>query len=495
MSSNNPIKTSRWNRFLQGRSISRRLLGWSFSVLVLVGALASFQLSYSIRKEMLELVDTNLIQYANSLYMLEQQVQGYGHVSEPLKFDDDEEDDDDKDKDKHDNKEHSSKKAPKLVLKNKSSAAYGEQGIAFQIWDAQSKQLIIRSKNATDTPIKDFKTGFSNQKVGEQVWRTYVHFDREKQRVIVVAQEQALTDHIIGETVMRLITPILLGFLVLLGLFYWLIRRGLRPLSELNRAIGQRSPLNLQAIQVKKAPAEITPVVNSINTLMHTLEDSLNKERHFTGNAAHELRTPLAVIDTLTQTAIKTQDPTILPKIKAAADHARRQIEQLLTLARLDANAGLNKAAPVNLYNMCQTVSADLFNVHAKPVEIQLHGDHDSIVQSTPEMLYILLKNLIDNAMSHTPEHGIVRIDVSASLQPSVQITDTGTGIAPEQLTRITERFYRAEQKHEGFGIGLSIVQRICQLHQATLSITNRNDGQTGLCVRILFPPVISPVI
>ena len=228
---------------------------------------------------------------------------------------------------------------------------------------------------------------------------------------------------------------------------------------------------------------------------MHTLEDSLNKERHFTGNAAHELRTPLAVIDTLTQTAIKTQDPTILPKIKAAADHARRQIEQLLTLARLDANAGLNKAAPVNLYNMCQTVSADLFNVHAKPVEIQLHGDHDSIVQSTPEMLYILLKNLIDNAMSHTPEHGIVRIDVSASLQPSVQITDTGTGIAPEQLTRITERFYRAEQKHEGFGIGLSIVQRICQLHQATLSITNREDGQTGLCVRILFPPVISPVI
>ena len=242
MSSNNPIKTPRWTAFLQARSISRRLLAWSFSVLVLVGALASFQLSYSIRKEMLELVDTNLIQYANSLYMLEQQVQGYGHVSEPLKFDDDEEDDDDKDK--HDNKEHSSKKAPKLVLKNKSSAAYGEQGIAFQIWDAQSKQLIIRSKNATDTPIKDFKTGFSNQKVGEQVWRTYVHFDREKQRVIVVAQEQALTDHIIGETVMRLITPILLGFLVLLGLFYWLIRRSLRPLSELNRAIGQRSPLN-----------------------------------------------------------------------------------------------------------------------------------------------------------------------------------------------------------------------------------------------------------
>lgn len=486
MSSNKPIKPSRWTAFLQARSISRRLLAWSFSVLVLVGALASFQLSYSIRKEMLELVDTNLIQYANSLYMLEQQVQGYGHISEPLKFDDEEDDDDEQDK--HDQKKRSSNKTQNWILKNKKTTAYGGSGIAFQIWDAQSKQLIIRSKNATDTPIKEFKTGFSNQKVGEQVWRTYVHFDREKQRIIVVAQEQAITDHVINETVMRLITPILLGFVGLLGLFYFIIRRGLRPLSELNRAIGQRSPLNLQAIQLQKPPAEITPVVHSINTLMHTLEDSLNKERHFTGNAAHELRTPLAVIDTLTQTAIKTQDPMILPKIKAATDHARRQIEQLLTLARLDANAGLNKSTPVNLYNMCQTVSADLFNVHAKPVEIQLHGDHDSIVQSTPEMLYILLKNLIDNAMSHTPEHGCVRIDVGVSPQPSVQITDTGTGIAPEQLTHITERFYRAEQKHEGFGIGLSIVQRICQLHQATLSITNRDDGTSGLCVHIVFP-------
>ena len=487
MSSNNLPQTSRWNNFLQQRSISRRLLAWSLSVLVLVGALASFQLSYSIRKEMLELVDTNLIQYANSLYMLEQQVQGYGHVSEPLKFDDE----DEEDKDKRDKKDHSSSKSSNWVLKNKSNTTYGDSGrygIAFQIWDAQSKQLIIRSKNATDTPMREFNTGFSNQKVGEQVWRTYIHFDRDKQRVIVVAQEQALTDHIISETVMRLITPILLGFLVLLGLFYWIIRRGLRPLSELNRAIGQRSPLNLQPIQVKKAPAEITPVVNSINTLMHTLEDSLNKERHFTGNAAHELRTPLAVIDTLAQTAIKTQDPSILPKIKAAADHARRQIEQLLTLARLDANAGLNKTTAVNLYAMCQTVSADLFNVHAKAVEIQLHGDTNSFVQSTPEMLYILLKNIIDNAVNHTPEHGTVRIDVGASPQPSVQITDTGTGIAPEQLARITERFYRAEQKHEGFGIGLSIVQRICQLHQAHLSITNREDGQTGLCVRITFP-------
>ena len=505
MSLNNQSKPSRWRAFMQRPSISRRLLAWSFSVLVLVGALASLQLSYSVRKEMLELVDSNLVQYANSLYMLEQQVQGYGHVSEPLKFDKDDDqehsdrgdehnggnDGNESDKSKHKKSDTASNPMVNLGLKNINTTTYGDRGIAFQIWDAQSKQLIIRSKNASENPMKEFKTGFSNQVLADQPWRTYVHFDRDKQRVIIVAQEQALTDHIISETVMRLLTPILLGFVGLLGLFYFIIRRGLRPLSALNRAIGQRSPLNLQAIQLQNPPAEITPVVHSINTLMHSLEDSLNKERHFTGNAAHELRTPLAVIDTLTQTAIKTQDPSILPKIKAATDHARRQIEQLLTLARLDANAGLNKAAPVNLYTMCQTVSADLFNVHTKSVEIQLHGEHDSVVQSTPEMLYILLKNIIDNAISHTPEHGCVRIDVSASPQPSVQITDTGTGIAPEQLARITERFYRAEQKHEGFGIGLSIVQRICQLHQASLSITNRDDGQSGLCVRIEFPRAI----
>lgn len=454
--------------------------------MVIAGILAAAQLAIGVRKEMRELIDANLMQYASSLYMLEQQVQGYGHVSEPLKLEDHDDDDDDDNGKKHDKKPA---KVTQQVPEGKtkvSSEFYSGYAVAFQIWDIPTSRLIIRSAGAPETALTTFEQGFSDQTVGPQQWRTYVHIDREQQRVIMVAQEQLLTQHLIREIVIRLISPIALGFLILLGLFYFLIRRSLRPLAELNQAIALRSPIDLQPIELHHAPKEIAPVVHSINTLMHSLEESLNKERHFTGNAAHELRTPLSVIDTLTQTAIKTQDLSLLPKIKNATDHARRQIEQLLTLARLDANAGLSQVQSVNLYACAQNVIADLYNIHRKNVAIELHGDTDTTVYSTQELMYILLKNIIENALTHTPEGSAgIQVQITRTPTPLISITDSGSGLAPAQLQRITERFYRAEQRHDGFGIGLSIVQRICQLHQAQLTIANRTDGSTGLCVRI----------
>ena len=462
--------------------------------MVLAGILAATQLAIGVRKEMRELIDANLMQYASSLYMLEQQVQGYGHVSEPLnldKHDDGDHDDDDEDKK---DESHNNLSAIKPTAKPKvSSEFYSGYAVAFQIWDMPTAQLIIRSASAPESPLTTFAQGFSDQTVGDRQWRTYVHVDREQRRVIMVAQEQLLTNHLIQEIVTRLISPIALGFILLLGLFYALIRRSLRPLEALNQAVASRSPIDLRPIELPHAPKEIAPVVHSINTLMQSLEESLNKERHFTGNAAHELRTPLSVIDTLTQTAIKTQDLSLLPKIKSATDHARRQIEQLLTLARLDANAGLSQVQTVNLYTCAQTVIADLFNIRRKNVEIQLHGDANTTVQSTQELMYILLKNIIENAITHTPERtpdgaiGSIHVHIEQTPTPQIRVSDSGNGIAPEQLQRITERFYRAEQRHDGFGIGLSIVQRICQLHQARLSIANRTDGHSGLEVRIVL--------
>ncbi|MGL4767320.1 MAG: ATP-binding protein [Formosimonas sp.] len=464
-------------------SIQRTLLGWSFAILLLVGSGSVYWLSNHLREEMNEFIDANLIQYTNSLYMLEQQIQGYNHVSSPLDFD----------KDSDDEHEHERTASPMPVKKptfnNTALSQYANQySHQFQIWDLNQQQLIIRSNNAPETPIADFNhVGFSNQADS----RVYAYLDADKQRMIFVAQERNLAKHLIDEMLWQLLTPILLSFVLLLVLFYCIIQRGLRPLSLLNQAIAQRSPLNLNPIAIAKPPIEITPVVDSVNQLMGQLEDSLNKERHFTGNAAHELRTPLAVIDTLTQAALKSQDLSILPKIKAATGHAQRQIEQLLTLARLDAHASLEGVTSVNVYQTCQAVCADLLHSNVtlsnKNVDVQLHGEPNTFVHSTPELLYILLKNLIDNALTHTPDAGCVRIEIHNTPHPSIQICDTGAGIADEQLQRITERFYRAEQKHQGFGIGLSIVQRICQLHLAQLSILNRSDGQTGLCVAVVF--------
>ena len=469
-------------------TIRTRLLSWTFIVLLLASVLAAVQFSRSIQSEMNELVDANLIQYANSLSMLEQQVQGYGHISENLHLDDHEKDDDHQRDDADDRlRETASKPQPPVAVNGSISQYYSEYAMAFQIWNTESKQLIIRSKNTPDTAISSFATGFYDSRIGENQWRVYVYADNSKQRVFMVAQEQLLTQKIINEILTRLINPMLMGSVALLLVFFLIIRRSLRPLNTLETAITKRSPNDLSPITIGDAPREISPVVQSLNMLMGNLEDSLSKERHFTSNAAHELRTPLAVIDTLTQTAIQTQDLSILPKIQAASDHARRQIEQLLILARLDANARLTETTAVDLHAVAQTVCADLFNIHTTAIDIQLHGEATT-VSSTPEMMYILLKNIIENALTHTPNNGSIHIQINHTPQPSLDVIDSGTGIAPEKLAHITERFYRAEQRHEGFGIGLSIVQKICELHQAQLLIQNRDDGISGLRVRVTLP-------
>lgn len=509
-------------------SITRRLLSLILLILTVAATVSAVQLSHNVRKEMREIIDANLIQYANSLYMLEQQVHGYGLVSEPIRAREHDEDDE---HDEHNNK------PPKRIQRDDSerghtqphsthvpsserqrineinpsvvSSTYNEYSMAFQVWDLSQDKLMIRSSNAPESAmvaLTDLRAGFYDQTTpnltannpGEpNQWRIYVYIDQVNQRGIVVAQHQLVSSHIISEIVMRLTWPIVASFLILFGLIYWSVQRSMRPLLWLNQAIGQRSPLHLKPIHMDEAPAEISPMIHSLNTFMSSLEDSLNKERDFTGNAAHELRTPLSVIDTLTQAAMKTQDISLLPKIKSATDHARRQIEQLLTLARLDANAGLSSTESLNLYDISQNVCADLLNINinTKHIDLQLSGDHDAHTEGNSEITYILLKNIIQNACKYTPEASSgytpsVRIQVQAHPRPSIHITDNGTGLSAEQLMRVTERFYRAQQGHDGFGLGLSIVQRICTLYGAQLHIENRADrepGQTGLSVRIDF--------
>lgn len=507
-------------------SITRRLLSLILLMLCVAATVSAVLLSRNVRKEMREIIDANLIQYANSLYMLEQQVHGYGLVSEPIRTRGHDEDDEN---DEHNNKPHKrsersdsergntqphstnvpSTERQRINDINPSvvSSTYNEYSMAFQVWDLSQNRLMIRSSNAPESAmiaLTDLHAGFYDQTTPNPTaqnpnepnqWRIYVYIDQFNQRGIVVAQHQVVSSHIISEIVTRLTWPIVASFLILFVLIYWSVQRSMRPLFWLNQAIGQRSPLHLKPIRMDNAPAEISPMIQSLNTFMNSLEDSLNKERDFTGNAAHELRTPLAVIDTLTQAAMKTQDIKLLPKIKSATDHARRQIEQLLTLARLDANASLSSTESLNLYDISQNVCADLLNISTKHIDIQLSGAHDAYIEGNSEITYILLKNIIQNACKYTPEASTgytpsVRIQVQAHPRPSIQITDNGTGLSAEQLTRVTERFYRAQKGHDGFGLGLSIVQRICTLYGAQLHIENRADrepGQTGLSVRIDF--------
>ena len=178
---------------------------------------------------------------------------------------------------------------------------------------------------------------------------------------MVVAESHAVRDELIGRIVWRLLIPALFG-LPLLGGWVWLAtRRGLTPLDAVAKQIATREPSRLQALTPAEAPEEIRPLVESINGLFARVEQTLEAERRFTADAAHELRTPLAALDIQAQVALRAQDAAerthALEQLQAGADRGARLVNQLLTMARLDPENGLHKQ-PVLLDRLTEEICA-----------------------------------------------------------------------------------------------------------------------------------------
>lgn len=223
------------------------------------------------------------------------------------------------------------------------------------------------------------------------------------------------------------------------------------------------------------------------------MQDSLEYERRFTADAAHELRTPLAAIKTQAQVACAATDAEqrqqALGKVILGADRAAHLIDQLLVLAQLDPEHCLIGPQQVQL----ATLVRDSIAQHApaairKAVDLGFTAEDDGLIHGDSTLLAILVRNLIDNAIRYTPGNGQVDIQLQRHNNRVVlQIADSGPGIAAADLERITSRFYRVLGSGEdGSGLGLSIVQRIAKLHDAQLTFANSTSA-TGLVVRVSF--------
>ncbi|GHA70685.1 two-component sensor histidine kinase [Formosimonas limnophila] len=446
---------SRWS-FFQSQSIRQHLMYLVMVILAVFGSLSVAFLLWGLRHEMQETLDANLVVYANHLSALSQDRQLTG------------------------------------VLHTRLHSEEGyENSMAIQIWNAQG-ELVLRSERIPEQIVALGQEGFSDVQLSGEDWRSYASRNAHTGYWIIVARSRTLSNHMINEILISWLIPMLAGFLILLLLLWYFIRESLRPLNDLSQNIAERSPERLEPVSLKGAPLEVRPMIVSLNRLMSSLEDSLNKERDFTANAAHELRTPLAIIDTLVQTALKAPSPSILHKIKNAVNGAKVQIEQLLTLARLDANMHLTQPQRIDVYEVAQKVCTDLLNIYHEQgtIDLKLYGHPHAWIQSEANMIYILLKNIIENAIKYTPRDGKICVYIDNEPHVRVTIIDTGVGISAEHLKSITDRFYRVTHQDNGFGLGMSIVQRICQLNDAQLVIENRalseHDTQ-GLRVAVTF--------
>ena len=307
---------------------------------------------------------------------------------------------------------------------------------------------------------------------------------RERHEKLEKRVRQELTDHLLK----TMLTPLLFG-VPLFGVWIWFAtRRGLAPLDMIAAELGRRAPEQLDPVVPVAAPSEIRPLLGALNTLFGRVGQTLDNERRFTADAAHELRTPLAAISTQAQVAARARDTAerdhALAQLSASARRASHLVEQLLTLARLDPAAGL-PMSDLRLDQLAAEVCADHgARAVEKNIALELDAPAPVVVAGNAAMLRVLLRNLIDNAVRYTPAGGKVGVGVTARM---LTVNDSGPGIPPAQREDALRRLHRlAGQDIEGSGLGLSIVARIAALHEATLELTD-GIGQPGLSVRLGF--------
>jgi two-component system sensor histidine kinase QseC len=285
-------------------------------------------------------------------------------------------------------------------------------------------------------------------------------------------------------------------------LMVWLgVGRGLAPLGRLAREVSGRDPRSLDEIPTATVPSEVLPLVQALNRLFQRLGSAFLAQRRFTADAAHELRTPLAGVKTQAQVAMRAPDPAerqrALEQVLKGIARAGHLVEQLLVLARIDRESTDIAFAHPDLHKIAVSVLSELSpQALARGVDLELDGDRGVPVRGSPDLLSILLRNLVDNAVRHTPPNGRVLVRVTREqVGALLTVQDNGPGIPPEQRERVFARFYRLDcAAGEGSGLGLSIVQRISALHGATISLQD-GPGGAGLAVEVRFPePRIVPV-
>lgn len=357
-----------------------------------------------------------------------------------------------------------------------------EQRLQFRILDSEGRHLL---SSASPPPALTSQTsGYADVVADGQGWRVLLVEDPDLQLRAEVAQSLAIRDELAQKVALRLALPVLLALPLLGGLIYGVVGRALRPLNQLAATVKARTPANLTPVDARGLPRELQPLALSLNRLLTRLSRTLESERRFTADAAHELRTPLAAIQMQAEVAEASADAGdrrhALQQVLAGTRRATRLVDQLLRLARLDPLAGLADARPVALDVLAAQVVEDLRSA-AGASRLHLDPGHDSgvIVDGDADLLGVALHNLVGNASRHAPEGSEITVGIEGGKgEPRLWVADSGPGIPEDELPYVTERFYRGRSTTtEGSGLGLAIVQRIAELHGATLLLENRPQG------------------
>ncbi|MCU0120869.1 ATP-binding protein [Pseudomonas sp. B2M1-30] len=311
----------------------------------------------------------------------------------------------------------------------------------------------------------------------------------------VVAQEADVRNQEARESAWRSLLPFLILFPVLLLVVGDLVRKIFQPISRLASEINQRDEQALHPIDERPLPNEIQPFVVAINRLLERVAQSMDSQRRFVADAAHELRSPLTALslqaERLGAADLSPVARERLRPLTLGIERSRKLIDQLLTLACAQAGA-VRLPGAISVHSVYRQVLEDLLPLaERKQIDLGVEGAADTQVVISEMDLFTLIKNLVDNAIRYTPPGGTVDLSIGQRRgSVTLQVSDSGPGIDEAEQSRVFEPFYRSELSEEtGSGLGLSIVKAIAERAgaQVLLGFTDETRKR-GLRVSVVFP-------
>ena len=370
----------------------------------------------------------------------------------------------------------------------------GEQeddALAFAVFTQDGRMVMNDGDNGKDFLFRYQRDGFTDGKLkgDDDLWRM-VWLTTPDHFVVVVGQEWEYRDEMTRDIVQTNLWPWLIALPVMLILLLWLVTRELAPLQRIASQLRSRSADDRTPLTESRLPQEVRPLVDELNSLFARIARMLARERRFTSDAAHELRSPLAALKVQTEVAQLAHDDRemrhhALSNLDAGIDRAARLVDQLLTLSRLESEQDLEKQ-PVDLHQLLQQAVVEHYaKAQAAGIELSLEAPEVPVIKKgQPLLLALMVRNLLDNAIRYSQTGGHVQLKLTPQ---GLEVWDDGPGIAGEALERIGERFYRPPgQEKSGSGLGLSIVSNIAHLHGIRIGFANRSEG--GFSVKINWP-------
>jgi two-component system OmpR family sensor kinase len=372
-------------------------------------------------------------------------------------------------------------------------SAQGPSQISFdfviQVWGDDSTR-VVQSRDYVILP-RQGKLGYSTATLANGAWRVYAV--QSGSRTVQVAQKLSTRRERAFSLALHSVWPVIPVSLLLFAAAWWAISSALSPLNRIGRELAGRSIDSLEPVSAAAVPTEVARLVNELNSLLGRVAQGLQSQQRFVADAAHELRSPITALKLQVQTLLRSRDDTsrtqAIQRLLGGVDRASRLVEQLLVLAREEPAASATSPGETIL---AESITQALVDVAPFAATRQIDLEHvvlpDLTVVGDPSSLQILVRNLMDNAIRYTPEHGTIRIALTGGAETAtLTVEDSGPGIAPVDRLRVFDRFYRVPgTSPTGSGLGLAIVRVIADRHGAVVALADSTLG--GLCVQVVFP-------